>query len=162
MSKNAQRFTSDACLEKVHELRKDCCAILVGANTVVRDNPSLTVRLVESNRQPLRVVIDPNSKIDASSTLLTDGIATKHLTNDFRGLDSLLDMLGDLEIQRLLVEGGPFTINKFLEDNLVDEFILVKSNKTHETPVLARFDLTNLKVVSNQTWGDEEVTIYTR
>lgn len=162
LSKNAQRFTSDACLEKVHELRKDCCAILVGANTVVRDNPSLTVRLVESNRQPLRVVIDPNSKVDANSTLLTDGIATKHLTNDFRGLDSLLDMLGDLEIQRLLVEGGPFTINKFLEENLVDEFILVKSNKTHETPVLAKFDLSNLKVVSNQTWGDEEVTIYTR
>ena len=71
-------------------------------------------------------------------------------------------MLGDLEIQRLLVEGGPFTINKFLEENLVDEFILVKSNKTHQTPVLSDFNLENLKVASTQTWGDEEVTIYTR
>ena len=70
---------------RVHRLRKDCCAILVGANTVIRDNPSLTVRLVDSDRQPLRVVIDPNNKIDFEATILTDGFETKHLTNDFRG-----------------------------------------------------------------------------
>ena len=52
--------------------------------------------------------------------------------------------------------------NKFLKDNLVDEFILVKSNKTHQTPVPSDFNLENLKVASTQTWGDEEVTIYTR
>ena len=39
LSENSGRFTSSECLEKVHELRKDCCAILVGANTVIRDNP---------------------------------------------------------------------------------------------------------------------------
>ncbi len=84
------------------------------------------------------------------------------MTSDFRGLPALLDMLGDLEIQRLLVEGGPFTINQFLNQNLVDEFILVKSNKTHISPVQAEFDLSKFTVTNTETWGNEEVTIYNR
>ena len=61
LAEDAGRFTSEECLVKVHQLRKDCGAILVGSNTVIRDDPSLTVRLVETDRQPLRVVIDPNN-----------------------------------------------------------------------------------------------------
>jgi len=162
ISEESKRFTSQECLIKVHELRKDCCSILVGANTVIRDDPSLTVRLVESKKQPLRIVIDPNQKIPSSSKLLTDGFATRHLTADFRGLPALLDMLGDLEIQRLLVEGGPFTINEFLNQNLVDEFILVKSDKKHSSPVQAEFDLSNFSVTNTENWGEEKVTIYNR
>ena len=83
LSKAAGRFTSDECLKEVHKLRKDCCAILVGANTVNRDNPSLNVRLIETQRQPLRVIIDPNNRIDTNSNVLSDGLETKHLTEDF-------------------------------------------------------------------------------
>ena len=162
LSQTAGRFTSKECLKKVHELRKDCCAILVGANTVIRDNPSLTVRLVESERQPIRVVIDPNNRIDANSILLTDGFATRHLSDDFRGLPAMLDMLGDLEIQRLLVEGRPTTINHFLKHGLVDEFILVQSNAIHTTPLTATFDLSAFSYVEEEKWGEESVTIYTR
>ena len=162
LSQDAGRFTSEACLKKVHELRKDCCAILVGANTVIRDNPSLTVRLVNSERQPIRVVIDPNNRIAANSKLLTDGFATRHLSDDFRGLPAMLDMLGDLEIQRLLVEGGPTTINYFLEENLVDEFILVQSKANHASPVPASFDLSAFSHTEEEKWGEESVTIYTR
>ena len=143
LSKDAGRFTSEECLKQVHELRKDCCAVLVGANTVIRDDPALTVRLVETERQPIRVAIDPNNRISPDSKILTDGFATRHMTEDFRGLPALLDMLGDLEIQRLLVEGGPTTINHFLEEGLVDEFILVQSNVTHTTPVYSNFDLSS-------------------
>ena len=162
LSEDAARFTSKGCLVKVHELRKDCGAILVGTNTVIRDNPALTVRLVESDRQPLRVVIDPNNRIPSNSIILNDGFATRHLKDDFRGLDAMLEMLGDLEVQRLLVEGGPSTINHFLEQNLVDEFILVKSDIAHSKPVIANFDLSKFEEVEHSYWGDESVTIYTR
>ena len=74
----------------------------------------------------------------------------------------MLDMLGDLEIQRLLVEGGPTTINHFLEQDLVDEFILVKSNITHTKPVSTEFDLSNFNEVSHSKWGEESVTTYSR
>ena len=162
LSEDAGRFTSEECLQKVHQLRKDCCAILVGANTVIRDDPSLTVRLVKTERQPLRVIIDPNNRINAESKVLNDGFGTRHLSDDFRGLTAMLDMLGDLEIQRLLVEGGPTTINHFLELDLVDEFILVKSNITHEKPVPTEFDLSNFSVISHSKWGEEAVTTYSR
>ena len=162
LSKDAGRFTSEECLKQVHKLRKDCCAVLVGANTVIRDDPALTVRLVDTERQPIRVVIDPNNRISPDSKILTDGFATRHMTEDFRGLPALLDMLGDLEIQRLLVEGGPTTINHFLEEGLVDEFILVQSNVTHTTPVYSNFDLSSFSKFEEITWGEELVKIYTR
>ena len=162
LAKGPARFTSEECLVKVHELRRDCCAILVGANTVIRDDPSLTIRLVESERQPLRIVIDPNSRIPSDSKVLSDGNATRHLTSEFRGLDAMLDMLGDLEIQRLLVEGGPDTINHFLNQNLVDEFILVRSNISHNEPVLTEFDLSGFGSITESNWGDESVKIHLR
>ena len=74
----------------------------------------------------------------------------------------MLDMLGDLEIQRLLVEGGPTTINYFLEENLVDEFILVQSKANHASPVPASFDLSAFSRTEDEKWGEESVTIYTR
>ena len=162
LSKGPARFTSEECLKEVHKLRKDSCAILVGANTVIRDNPSLNVRLVESKSQPMRVIIDPNNRINSNSKVLTDGLETKHLTDDFRGLPAMLDMLGDLEIQRLLVEGGPDTINRFLSSDLVDEFILVQSNLTHNEPVQADFDLSKFTNMEQTKWGEESVKIYTR
>ncbi len=162
LSKAPSRFTSEECLREVHNLRKDCCAILVGANTVIRDDPSLNVRLVKTERQPLRIIIDPNNRISSDSKVLTDGSETKHLTVDFRGLSAMMDMLGDLEIQRLLVEGGPDTIGRFLSQNLVDEFILVQSKLTHSEPVQANFDLSGFSKMEQTKWGDESVKIYTR
>jgi riboflavin biosynthesis pyrimidine reductase len=74
----------------------------------------------------------------------------------------MLDMLGDLEIQRLLVEGGPATINHFLQSDLVDEFILVKSDVVHKNPVPTDFDLTRFSNITHSKWGAESVSTYTR
>jgi riboflavin biosynthesis pyrimidine reductase len=107
-------------------------------------------------------VIDPNNRIQKEATLLNDGFGTRHLNEDFRGLEAMLDMLGDLEIQRLLVEGGPATINHFLQSDLVDEFILVKSDVVHKNPVLTDFDLTRFSNITHSKWGAESVSTHTR
>ena len=166
-SQQAQRFTSDVCLNRGHQLRKECDAILVGAETVVRDNPSLTIRRVETDRQPLRIVIDPHARIPSSSTVLNDAHETLHMTTTFRSLETLLNQLGDRDIHRLLVEGGPTTVHAFLDAGLVDELYLVKSAVTHAHPVPSNLDASRLENAglshaSDEHWGDETVEYWTR
>ena len=166
-SEAPQRFTSHGCLEKVHELRRDCDAVLVGVETVNRDDPQLTVRLVPAPRQPLRVVIDPHERINAQATLLHDGGETLLMQGEFTSLPSLLHQLADRDIQRVLVEGGPATVHHFLEADLVDEVFLVHSPSVHQSPVPSGLDervLTNagLSVQEELVWGEERVEHYVR
>eukprot|EP01084_Bolivina_argentea_P216675 368046_1 len=73
----SERFTSSESLDAAHRLRRDLDAVLVGVETVVRDNPSLTVRRVELQKdtQPLRVVLDRTLRIPRKCALLTDNKA---------------------------------------------------------------------------------------
>ena len=82
-SQTAGRFTSEGCLDAVHQLRKECDGILVGVETIIRDDPSLNIRRIPSERQPLRIVIDPNGRIPQGCKVLSDGGDTIVLTDDF-------------------------------------------------------------------------------
>ena len=164
-SQSAGRFTSEGCLDAVHQLRKECDAILVGVETIIRDNPSLNIRRVPAERQPLRIVIDPNGRIPQDSKVLTDGGETIVFSEDFTNLPALLNRLGDMEIQRLMVEGGPVTIKHFLKAGLVDEFYLVQADAEHQTPYPSDIDsqtITDAGLSLNQTitWGDESVQLF--
>ena len=166
-SQSAGRFTSEGCLDAVHQLRKECDAILVGVETIIRDNPSLNIRRVPAERQPLRIVIDPNGRIPQDSKVLTDGGETIVFSEDFTNLPALLNRLGDMEIQRLMVEGGPVTIKHFLKAGLVDEFYLVQADAEHQTPYRSDIDyqtITDAGLSLNQTitWGDESVQLFSR
>ena len=166
-SEEAQRFTSDACLDEVHRLRMDCDAILVGAETIERDNPSLTIRRVETERQPLRVILDPKERTNPNATVYIDGFDTIQVGADYNGLLPLLNRLGDMEKQRLLIEGGPKTIHSFLSEQLVDEFYLVQSNVKHHQPVPSNIDAqrltqSGLTLEQIETWGDETVQVWKR
>ena len=166
-SAEAQRFTSEACLDEVHRLRRDCDAILVGAETIERDNPSLTVRRIETERQPLRVVLDPQERTNPESLVYTDGHETVQIGADYNGLLPLLNRLGDMEKQRLLIEGGPTTIHSFLKEGLVDEFYLVQSKVVHQDPVPSNIDQdvlsqAGLTLQQTETWGEESVQVWLR
>ena len=161
------RFTSHGCLEKVHELRRDSDAVLVGVETVNRDDPQLTVRFVPATRQPLRVVLDTNARVNSNAALLNDEGNTRLLQQDFSGLHSLLNQLGDQEIQRVLVEGGPTTIHRFLDEGLVDELYLVHAAVEHGDPVPSNIDddvlqQAGLQKVQDVVWGEERVDVYRR
>ena len=166
-SAESKRFTSEACLDEVHRLRMDCDAILVGAETVERDDPSLTVRRIETERQPLRVILDPKERTNKDAKVYNDGGETIRIGREYNGLLPLLNRLGDIEKQRLLVEGGPATIHGFLSEGLVDEFYLVQSRVEHCEPVPSNIDSDVLKqsgLVLNheEQWGEESVQVWMR
>ena len=140
------RFTSEESLDEVHRLRLQSDAVLVGVNTVIRDNPRLTVRRVNLGKssQPLRIVLDRRLRTPVTSELVTDGndtlllhceeneksvecetILIPSLFSERRkrvDLEQLLDLLGDRIIQRLLVEGGPDVWGQFLSEKFHLEY----------------------------------------
>ena len=141
-SKPAVRFSSASSLRMAHEIRADSMAILVGVGTVIRDDPSLTVRgpEIDPREQPTRVVVDPNDRTPEDCRLMVDGEAPTLLiqsseydsSGDERHVERIvipedeipiariLDMLGDMGVQSLLVEGGLDTWSRFLSEKMVD------------------------------------------
>lgn len=105
--------TSEAARLDAHQLRADSDAVLVGAGTVRRDDPSLTVRLDGFDRQPLRVVLG-----HAAAT------AKVQPCLEFQGdLVSMLEDLGERGVLQLLVEGGARVAHDFVAARLVDRYV---------------------------------------
>jgi len=124
----------------LHRLRALFGAVVVGADTIARDDPQLTVRHV-AGPNPVRVVLDPSAKLDASRRVFTDGAAPTLVVHadgldapapgnaeilrvpvDGRGLNLvvLLERLRERGLARVFVEGGGSTVSRFIEAGLVD------------------------------------------
>ena len=67
------QITSGPASTAIHELRSRCDAILVGINTVLNDDPVLTVRLAESRRPLVRAVLDTHLRIPLTARLIVTG-----------------------------------------------------------------------------------------
>ncbi|MEN6386939.1 MAG: bifunctional diaminohydroxyphosphoribosylaminopyrimidine deaminase/5-amino-6-(5-phosphoribosylamino)uracil reductase RibD [Phycisphaerales bacterium] len=145
-----KRWISNAASRKdVHKLRKRVQAIAVGVNTVIRDNPMLTVR-PEFDRQPLRVVLDDKFQIPqdcrllktankipvcvftcTNKTIKRKNVEAIKVRKDKEGLNlkDVLTILGKKGVQQVLVEGGEKVISSFIRQNLADEIIVYTSNE---------------------------------
>jgi len=124
-------MTSAKSKKIVHQWRAEAMGILVGTNTAVKDNPSLTVREVKG-KNPIRFVLDkslrlsPNLSIfdeDASTFVLTENsIEDNQIEVDFNTLaNSICDALYQQNIQSLIIEGGRKTLQTFIDAGLWDE-----------------------------------------
>jgi len=127
----------------VHQLRSTSSAILVGYNTALKDNPLLTTRKW-FGKNPLRVVIDVEGKLPSHLNLFTDGSPTLvftqaskqdtqtvsyiKLNNKTHFIDEILDGLYQKNIQSVLIEGGPKTLQMFMDSNAWNEAHIFTSN----------------------------------
>ncbi len=144
---------SDAFTQQLtHKLRSESDAILVGTQTALLDNPSLTVRSWAGNN-PLRVVMDRRNVLGTSLKLLDDSTATliytestsrkkgnttwQQLSFDNQVLLRVLDDLYQRNKLVLLVEGGALLHRSFLEQDLWDEIQIETSSVTIGTGVPA-------------------------
>jgi diaminohydroxyphosphoribosylaminopyrimidine deaminase / 5-amino-6-(5-phosphoribosylamino)uracil reductase len=123
-------------LREMHSMRAECMAVMVGKNTVLADNPSLTTRLVPG-KNPVRVVLDRELQIPRDYRIF-DGQARTIIFNSCRDGEEganryiRLDYGRDIPeqvctqlylagIQSLMVEGGTFLLESFFEKELYDE-----------------------------------------
>ncbi|MFT3753088.1 MAG: RibD family protein [Paludibacter sp.] len=119
-----------------HKMRSENQAILVGANTVLLDNPSLTVRNW-SGKSPIRIAIDRQGRIPENFNIKDGSIPTLIFTErpyldaknleyiqvefDGRNLNIILRKIYERNIHSVLVEGGATILNSFIEAGLWDE-----------------------------------------
>lgn len=124
-------MTAPESKKLVHQWRAEETAILVGTETAIKDNPSLTVREVKG-KNPIRFVLDKNLRLaetlslfdkQASTFILTEkSIGDNQLEVDFNNLaKSICDALYQQNIQSLIIEGGSRTLQTFIDANLWDE-----------------------------------------
>ena len=162
-----------------HRLRANHDAIIVGTNTVLKDNPQLTCRLKGmEDRSPVRIVLDGKGKIPSDSKVFQGKTPTWVFTaknskivqptdntqifyTDFTKdamlpLRDVCQILSEKGINRLLVEGGSLLAASFLNEQLVDEVIWLQSPK-----ILGGDGLPAIGNLSLQTLEDSGV-FYTR
>jgi diaminohydroxyphosphoribosylaminopyrimidine deaminase / 5-amino-6-(5-phosphoribosylamino)uracil reductase len=136
-----------------HKMRSENQAILVGTNTVLLDNPSLTVRNWHG-KNPVRVALDRQGLIPENYNLLDDqhptiiingqktkqaGKQTEFISAEFSNTDPsyILKILYERNIHSVLVEGGASLLNCFLNSGLWDEANIEISIQLSNTGVKA-------------------------
>lgn len=140
-------ITGEAARENVHKLRKKLSGIMVGVSTVIADDPMLDCRLPEPAKNPVRIICDTNLRtpIDSNVVKTADKIHTiiatasedaKRIkeyekegckvliipkTNNGIDLNFLMNEIGNLGIDSVLLEGGGTINYSALESRIVDE-----------------------------------------
>ncbi|KAA3648978.1 MAG: bifunctional diaminohydroxyphosphoribosylaminopyrimidine deaminase/5-amino-6-(5-phosphoribosylamino)uracil reductase RibD [Bacteroidetes bacterium] len=168
-------ITTAQSKQLVHAWRAEETGILVGKNTVLADNPSLTCREV-AGKSPIRIIIDPHLELSLDFTIFNQEVKTLIINTskneiqenlEFHQIDfekntiqNLLDKLYQLNIQSLLVEGGAYTLQQFLNSQLWDEARVFKGIKKFEKGISAPQIV--LKPISSQTINTDTLTLYNR
>ncbi len=116
-----QWLSNNRSLRLVHRLRGTVDAILVGAETVRRDDPRLTVRPNAAGLQPWRVVVTRSGNLPAGANLLTDENRERTIIYRDAVWSDILQDLGTRGVTRLLVEGGGDVLGQLRDQNLIDE-----------------------------------------
>ncbi|HAL44449.1 MAG TPA: bifunctional diaminohydroxyphosphoribosylaminopyrimidine deaminase/5-amino-6-(5-phosphoribosylamino)uracil reductase RibD [Phycisphaerales bacterium] len=128
-SDNKRWISNAACRKDVQNIRRRVQAVLVGINTVLADNPMLTVR-PDNGRQPVRIVLGKESKLPQDCNLIKTAKKWPVYVFNGRNLNNVLNRLGKMNVQQVLAEGGAKVISSFLKENLADEIIVYTSNET--------------------------------
>ncbi|RTZ81425.1 MAG: bifunctional diaminohydroxyphosphoribosylaminopyrimidine deaminase/5-amino-6-(5-phosphoribosylamino)uracil reductase RibD [SAR324 cluster bacterium] len=144
-------ITGEAARQKGHELRNENDAVLVGINTVLADDPELTVRGIDGGRSPVRIVLDSKGRIPEQSRVFQeDGVPVVIVTGNHAPLRKwpelaeltiltaptrtpdilwVLSEIRKLGMNSLLVEGGSLIHASFIKSNTVDQLALFLAPK---------------------------------
>ncbi len=150
---DSKYITSKEARAYVHQLRTEVDAVMVGLNTVLRDNPELTPRLFKG-KDPMKIVVDSKLKIPKQCSLMkepsklviaTTNIASKKETEKFRqagvnviitksikgmvDLQDLMRQLGKHDITSLMIEGGSQLNSSAIKAGIADKVLIFTAPK---------------------------------
>ena len=139
-SRRQTKISDEQDKKRVHELRNSVDAILVGVDTVLSDDPKLTVKekYVKNPKHPIRIVLDSDGRTPTDALVLNGAAKTIIVTNErcrktFPNAEVIRCGKKDVDIERLvpelerrgirkmLVEGGSKVIWSFLRTRIADE-----------------------------------------
>ena len=119
-------ITSEQSREDVQIVRAGFDAILTGGNTFRNDNPRMNARVDFEVNHPQKILLT-SQEINKESNFFKSGDVIINRSSD---LNKVIAELSNTEINSILVEAGPSLVNAFLDNDLVDEIIIYKSNIT--------------------------------
>ena len=148
----SQWITSEAARKDVHKMRARSCAVLTGVGTIVDDDPRMTVRHVETERQPDVIIVDSQLRSPITSKLFArsgvtvataqekspkwDLFAEKGVSiisvpdnNGKVDLNALAIRLGSMQYNEILVEAGVNLHSALFSVGLIDELVIYYAPK---------------------------------
>ena len=144
----------------LHCLRAVCDGVLVGVNTVIKDNPLLTTRKIKGS-SPVRLIIDPSLKLsnkykifkdDNQNIIFTNSNKQKKINNTLivkfpkkNFTNNIFKYLKKTSFKNILVEGGPTTLSNFIEMKLLNYMQFIIS----PTLIGSGIDSLKLKPITN-------------
>ncbi|HBY69179.1 MAG: riboflavin biosynthesis protein RibD [Flavobacteriaceae bacterium] len=172
-------ITNTYSRQRTHKLRAEEQAILVGSNTVIKDNPSLTTRDWKGN-SPTRIVIDRKLKIPSEASIFDGSTPTIVLTEkpqqasgntcyeviDFQKnlAQQICKVLHTHNLQSLIIEGGAKTINTFIAENLWDEAHIFTGSPIFgngvKAPNFSEEQKANISLLSEESLQNDTLQIF--
>lgn len=140
------RISGNEDMERVHRLRAQSDAILVGARTIINDNPYLGIneKFMSNGKRPARIILDDLLRIPETSNVLNDQQETiifsssskerlghaRIMRREKEGLsmENILFDLSEMGFRKILVEGGRDVINQLIQSRKIDNFYIYLGN----------------------------------
>jgi len=140
-------ITGEEARNDVHQYRHQHDAILVGVNTLIKDNPTLTTRLASGGKNPVRIILDTHLRTPKNANVIIDHLArtwiitaettNSNLVSEYRELGieiiklsgehisihEMLKVIAEKGITSLFVEGGSEVHGSFLKEHAFQQVI---------------------------------------
>lgn len=140
-------ITGEEARDDVHQYRHQHDAILVGVNTVIKDNPTLTTRLASGGKNPVRIILDTHLRTPKDANVIIDhlaptwiitaettnsnlvceyrelGIEMIKMSSELINIHEMLEVIAEKGITSLFVEGGSEVHGSFLKEHAFQQVI---------------------------------------
>jgi diaminohydroxyphosphoribosylaminopyrimidine deaminase / 5-amino-6-(5-phosphoribosylamino)uracil reductase len=170
-------ITNEITNRLVHKWRSEEAAIMVGTNTALYDNPSLTTRLWKGNN-PVRILLDKDLKIPAAHYLLDGKVKTIIFNNNKNEtvqntlyskleqgdslIQQMLKKLYQLQIQSILVEGGTKLLQSFIDEGCWDEARVITNEQLIVGDGIHAPFLKNHQLIKTENYFSDNINYYKR